>query len=765
MDQKKLRTVNPSDTIDYVISDDNVFAIGTHNDIDDIKYHKAPYVRLKLAEGAPVWLTHKIHRYETWHDKISTYYEEGLYNNTQRDYKQADFYPQYNTQFSGKTYYCYSTHELAEPKPYGRVDFLDTNAIGEHQNLNVYHGYFPTITLPNPVFGLMTEDSPYYESDWMELDDNGFVSYITDNFHIENNTLYVTNEDDGETTTEAYSYNSSCNLTISGETYNCYVSNYPWESMVKDSYYVKSSETDSPSTRMYMGYAQVEELSTTPILFTSDNINAYRDATNTDIDISNWQTNSDGAYYENTVDYFIRKSGYETTIDEGTGWRAIDLQTDGRYPIYSGVSFNMYGNNTTIGSIDFRYIENISDGMCSGCTNLTTVTFDKHTKSIGEKVFYNCTNLVSVDIPDGITTIGQQAFYQCSSLENVTLPDSMTQIPDKLFYNCTSLTTIDIPESITVIGEGAFQNCSSLISVDLPDGLTEIADNMFYGCHSISSVTIPSSVKQIGSYAFSDCRKLDIIDIPLSVTEIGENAFEETSLDTFTVHENLNVPTTYEDYEFEKYYDFGVWFGYENTDVFLPSEFIWNKSSLDLYYFSNSFYTLRVNKLVLGDNVTSWSGIWPYNIPNVVMNNNLTYVPVDAFRGDNEYEGSSDLTAITLGNNVQEIRSAAFKNCAKLTHIEFPASLTCIQEEAFWGCRGLKSLVLPEGLRKLGREAFSGCLNLESITIPSTCTDFPQALFHEYDENLTAIYYKGPAVPPDPSKPWDAPNAKIITDF
>jgi hypothetical protein len=118
-----------------------------------------------------------------------------------------------------------------------------------------------------------------------------------------------------------------------------------------------------------------------------------------------------------------------------------------------------------------------------------------------------------------------------------------------------------------------------------------------------------------------------------------------------------------------------------------------------------------------------------------------------------------------LGNNVQQIGSGAFKNCPKLTHIEFPVSLTYIQEEAFCGCRGLNSLVLPEGLRKLGTEAFSGCLNLVSLTIPSTCTDFPQTLFHEYDENLTAIYYKGPAVPPDPSKPWGAPNATIITDF
>lgn len=517
MNQKKLRTVNPSDTIDYVMSDDNVFAIGTHNDVDDIKYHKAPYVRLKLAEGAPVWLAPKIHR-------------------------------------------------------------------------------------------------------------------------------------------------------------------------------------------------------------------------------------------------------YETTIDEGTGWRAIDLQTDGRYPIYSGVSFNMYGNNTTIGSIDFRYIENISDGMCSGCTNLTTVTFDKHTKSIGEKVFYNCTNLVSVDIPDGITTIGQQAFYQCSSLESVTLSDSMTQIPDKLFYKCTSLTAIDIPESITVIGVGAFQNCSSLISVDLPDGLTEIANYMFDGCRSISSVTIPSSVKQIGKNAFSNCRKLDIIDIPLSVTEIGEDAFDGTSLDTFTVHENLNVPTEYSTIAYSDYYYLAQWFGSWDVDVFLPSEFIWNKSSLDLDYFNDSFETLHANKLVLGDNVTSWRGTWKY-IPNVVMNNNLTYVPAHAFRGEYEDEGSSDLTAITLGNNVQEIRSEAFKFCGKLTHIEFPVSLTYIQEEAFYGCSGLNSLVLPEGLRKLGRDAFNGCSNLKTLTIPSTCTDFPRNLFHEYDKNLTAIYYKGPAVPPDPSKPWGAPNATIITDF
>lgn len=514
MNQKKLRTVNPSDTIDYVMSDDNVFAIGTHNDVDDIKYHKAPYVRLKLAEGAPVWLAPKIHR-------------------------------------------------------------------------------------------------------------------------------------------------------------------------------------------------------------------------------------------------------YETTIDEGTGWRAIDLQTDGRYPIYSGVSFNMYGNNTTIGSIDFRYIENISDGMCSGCTNLTTVTFDKHTKSIGEKVFYNCTNLVSVDIPDGITTIGQQAFYQCSSLESVTLPDSMTQIPDKLFYNCTSLTAIDIPESITVIGVGAFQNCSSLISVDLPDGLTKIADDMFDGCRSLSSVTIPYGVEQIGEYAFRDCRELDRIDIPLTVTEIGYWALESAGLNTFTVHENLNIPM--DTWGTDEAYDFTVWFGDTDTEgrLWLSSEFIWDKSELNLNYFDNGPYYLT-NKFVLGEHVTSWHGN-STNITNVVMNNNLTYVPAFAFAG--AYGYPSFLKTITIGNNVQEIRNGAFKYCASLTYINFPNSLTYIGNEAFYECTGLTSLILPEGLQKLGTGVFDTCINLQSITIPSTCTDFPQYIFTNTEENLTAIYYKGPAVPPDPSKPWGAPNATIITDF
>jgi hypothetical protein len=145
------------------------------------------------------------------------------------------------------------------------------------------------------------------------------------------------------------------------------------------------------------------------------------------------------------------------------------------------------------------------------------------------------------------------------------------------------------------------------------------------------------------------------------------------------------------------------------------------------------------------------------------MNNNLTYVPAFAFAG--AYGYPSFLKTITIGNNVQEIRNGAFKYCASLTYINFPNSLTYIGNEAFYECTGLTSLILPEGLQKLGTGVFDTCINLQSITIPSTCTDFPQYIFTNTEENLTAIYYKGPAVPPDPSKPWGAPNATIITDF
>ena len=64
-----------------------------------------------------------------------------------------------------------------------------------------------------------------------------------------------------------------------------------------------------------------------------------------------------------------------------------------------------------------------------------------------------------LDIADGTVTISDGACTSCFNLSSVTIPNSVTSIGRGAFCNCTGLTSITIPNSCKTIGGGAFQDC------------------------------------------------------------------------------------------------------------------------------------------------------------------------------------------------------------------------------------------------------------------------------------------------------------------
>ena len=60
---------------------------------------------------------------------------------------------------------------------------------------------------------------------------------------------------------------------------------------------------------------------------------------------------------------------------------------------------------------------------------------------------------------------------------------------------------------------------------------------------------------------------------------------------------------------------------------------------------------------------------------------------------------------------------SAFSDCANLTAIDLPSSVTEIDGYAF-SSTGLTAVTLPKHLRELGTDAFAGCTALKSVFIP-----------------------------------------------
>ena len=192
--------------------------------------------------------------------------------------------------------------------------------------------------------------------------------------------------------------------------------------------------------------------------------------------------------------------------------------------------------------------------MCSGMSNLKSVTIPSSVTSIDSYAFKGCSGLTSVTIPNSVTSIDSYAFKGCSGLTSVTIPSSVTSIGYEAFDGCSGLTSVtwnaknypafssssenhpfnDIRTQITefIIGDEVTSipacmcyGMSNLKSVTIPSSVTSIGSEAFSGCSGLTSVTIPNSVTSIRSYAFSGCSGLTSVTIPSSVTTIGENAF------------------------------------------------------------------------------------------------------------------------------------------------------------------------------------------------------------------------------------------------
>ncbi len=77
------------------------------------------------------------------------------------------------------------------------------------------------------------------------------------------------------------------------------------------------------------------------------------------------------------------------------------------------------------------------------------------------------------------------------------------------------------------------------------------------------------------------------------------------------------------------------------------------------------------------------------------------------------------LTAVILGDGLEENGIYALRYCTLLHEIVIPNAVKRIKLRAFHQCTGLMTVTLGDGLEESGVEAFKECISLERIIIPS----------------------------------------------
>ena len=376
------------------------------------------------------------------------------------------------------------------------------------------------------------------------------------------------------------------------------------------------------------------------------------------------------------------ENDYEQVFGYIFGYVTVNNQTyyDGATFQYGYYIFNHYGPNY-YGTCYHYWIPN----------SLKTVVITNVTK-INNYAFNNCSKLTSITLPGGLKEIEHNAFSNCTSLKNITIPDGVTSIGYSVFSGCSSLMNIVIPDSVAEIGSDAFSDCNALIYNEYGNGcyLGNDKNNCVVFVKSksknITSCSINEKCKIIGYDAFSGCSGLTSITIPDSITYIGSSAFSECS----------KLTSVY----------------YTGTiDQWVQIDFN-SFQATPLYYAKNLYIN---NGLVTEANITAATKINNYAFCNY-----------------------SNLTSVTIGNNVTSIGSSAFEGCSGLTSIKIPDSVTSIDNYAFRSCTGLAGITIPDSVTSIGKKAFYNCSSLTNVTIGNSVTSIDDYAFQDCT-GLTSI--------------------------
>ncbi len=389
-------------------------------------------------------------------------------------------------------------------------------------------------------------------------------------------------------------------------------------------------------------------------------------------------------------------------------------------------------------------------------------------------LLYGCNDSV-IPADGSVTRIAECAFAHCYTPAELTIPDGITHIGSRAFYGCFGLRQMVIPDSVTYIGPGAFQSCGNLAAVTLPQGITTIEDGLFANCELLTSITIPQGVTHIDADAFNGCTALTHISIPDSILQIHDDAFgfcdglqwnehdtgyylgnqENPYVALMTAKQPVNG--VYQLPEGTKYIHFYLGFDFDSSaQILLPDSLasfggdglngVFSTEYAGGYYLGSQTNPYLVLVRPVDWSVTEFTVhpdtklLYPGAFSGCTQLTSITLPEELAGIGSNAFNHCTALTTIHLPDSVNYIGSSAFQQCYRLTEIQIPNGITRIEENTFQDCQALMDIHIPEGVVQICESAFRNC-PYTSITLPGSVAVLEAESFRSY--SYTEVIFEG----------------------
>lgn len=285
--------------------------------------------------------------------------------------------------------------------------------------------------------------------------------------------------------------------------------------------------------------------------------------------------------------------------------------------------------------------------------------------------FRGATAFISITIPETITEIGHEAFNNCYSL-TIIFKSTTPPVQDSSFGGNLhgGVKALVVPAAAVDAYKAAWPDYASKIHSDAlinNDVYLVSADGLlisFFG--DGTQMAVPSSVKKTGARAFVNNELISEISFHAEVDSINIDGLDGCKMLTKI---NINAENTaYSSHD-------GILFNKAKTTVLLIPDSLSGAITLPEGITQTSF-----------EDKDYFSGT---KISSISFPTGFTRI-VGEFSGKKGFlQDCTELTSVTLANNLDYIGKNAFGGCSKLTSINIPASVTKIEENAFFGCSKL----------------------------------------------------------------------------
>ena len=123
----------------------------------------------------------------------------------------------------------------------------------------------------------------------------------------------------------------------------------------------------------------------------------------------------------------------------------------------------------------------------------------------------------------------------------------------------------------------------------------------------------------------------------------------------------------------------------------------------------------------------------------------------------NGLDNCAELTQVTIPDTVTKIGNGCFKECSKLKSIRLSGNITRLEDNTFYKCIALEYIVIPDGVTSIGWNVFWDCSNLRYIEIPVSVKRIGSCTLWNC-RSLEDLYYTGS------QEEWNAFDHGMLND-